>query len=78
LRKNDKNPEQSSFMSYLGLGLNIAITILIFVMIGYFVDKKFSTIPIFTITGSVAGFLTGMSTLYKTIKQVSHRKPLKQ
>lgn len=43
-------------------------------MIGYFVDKKFNTLPQGTILGGLAGFIFGMRTLFLTVKKVSSKK----
>ncbi|MBO8130598.1 MAG: AtpZ/AtpI family protein [Candidatus Marinimicrobia bacterium] len=72
--KKHLSKENINFIGYLGIGLNIAITIFIFVMIGYFVDKKFNTLPQGTILGGLAGFIFGMRTLFLTVKKVSSKK----
>ncbi|OGR51259.1 MAG: hypothetical protein A3I11_02355 [Elusimicrobia bacterium RIFCSPLOWO2_02_FULL_39_32] len=56
----------SSSLSYLGVGLELAGTILICFFIGYWLDKKFNCLPWLTLVGGFLGLFIG---LYQLISQ---------
>lgn len=42
-------------VQYIGIGLQLAVTILLGLFSGYFIDRKFGTVPWFTLTGTALG-----------------------
>ena len=54
-------------MKYLGVGLQLATTLLAGVFLGYFLDRKFETLPFCTLGGSALGFLAGFYGLFRQI-----------
>lgn len=56
------------YAPYLGLGIQLAATIVIMVFIGIWLDKKFNLSPVFTLVFSFLGIITGM---YHFIKSVT-------
>lgn len=52
---------------YLGLGVQLAATVLIMLFIGDWLDKKFNMSPVFTLIFALFGMFAGM---YNLIKQV--------
>jgi len=70
--KKDKNPLDSNlfkdYAPYLGLGVQLAATIVIMVFVGIWLDGKFNTSPYLTLLFSFLGILTGM---YHFIKSVT-------
>ncbi len=69
--KNDKQGEYKNLISeyapYLGLGLQLAVTVTAMVFLGIWLDNNFSTSPILTI---VCSFLGVFAALYNFIKTV--------
>lgn len=63
------NPPQSA--KYLGSGLQLTVTVLLGVGIGYWIDKKIQSLPWFTLIGSALGFFAG---LYLFLKEFSDQK----
>jgi F0F1-type ATP synthase assembly protein I len=69
--KKDKNQFNSDLFKdapYLGLGIQLAATIIIMVFAGIWLDGKFNTSPYLTLVFSFLGIFTGM---YHFIKSVT-------
>lgn len=52
---------------YLGLGLQLALTVVIMVFLGIWLDGKFNTKPILTVICAFLGIIIGMYTFIKTV-----------
>ncbi len=63
----DNNNSDNSWISYLGLGLQLAATVTIMVFIGVWLDGKFKTEPIFTVVFSFLGVISGLYNFIKTV-----------
>jgi F0F1-type ATP synthase assembly protein I len=59
-------------LRYAGLGIQLAATILVGVLLGQWVDRKAGTDGVFTILGALLGF---GGTLYSLIRELSRRDP---
>jgi len=70
--KKDKNSSDSNlfkdYAPYLGLGIQLAATIVLMVFVGIWLDGKFNTSPYLTLLFSFLGIFTGM---YHFIKSVT-------
>jgi F0F1-type ATP synthase assembly protein I len=70
--KKDKDPFNSNlykdYAPYLGLGIQLAATIVLMVFLGIWLDGKFDTSPYLTLVFSLLGIFTGM---YHFIKSVT-------
>ena len=62
-------PEGS--LAYLGIGLQLSGTILAGVFLGYFLDRKFGTLPWGTLIGSGLGLGTGF---YNLLSQLNNNQ----
>jgi ATP synthase protein I len=70
MKKDDKGEQKKIIVEYgpyLGLGLQLAITVVAMVFLGIWLDKKFATNPILTI---ICSFLGVFAALYNFIKTV--------
>jgi len=67
-------PESDS-VSYLGLGTGLAVTLLLAVGAGYWIDKRFGTTPVFVLVGAMFGLFAVFYHLYKAYKTVTGGKP---
>ncbi|MGH7703178.1 MAG: AtpZ/AtpI family protein [Gemmatimonadales bacterium] len=56
-------------MRYAGLGVQLTASILVFVFLGQWLDRKFSTGGLFTILGAFLGFGGTMWSLIRSLKQ---------
>jgi ATP synthase protein I len=52
---------------YLGLGMQLAITVTVMVFIGIWLDEKFELSPILTIVFSMFGVFAGMYNFIKSV-----------
>lgn len=58
---------------YLGLGMQLAFTIVAFTLGGYFLDRRFDTLPWLTIVGAIVGLVLLFAQLYRTVLDISRR-----
>jgi len=55
------------YTPYLGLGLQLAITVVVMVFLGLWLDGKFDTSPILTIICSALGVFAALYNFIKTV-----------
>ncbi len=53
--------------NYLGLGVQLAASVVIMVFVGIWLDEKFNTEPVLTIVCSLLGIFAGMYNFLKTV-----------
>ena len=58
---------------YLTLGLQLAITVVVFFFLGKYADDYFSTKPWLTIIGALFGCIGGLINFITTVKKISAR-----
>ena len=58
---------------YLTLGLQLAITVVLFFFLGKYADDYFSTKPWLTIIGALFGCIGGLINFIRTVKEISAR-----
>lgn len=72
-KENDKNDEKKliprELTALLGLGIQLAATVTIFVFLGIWLDGQFNSSPWATIICSFLGVITGMYHFIKTVIQ---------
>ena len=59
---------------YIGLGLQLAVTVTVSVFIGIWLDGKFDTKPTLTIIFAFFGVFAGMYTFIKSVLKASNEK----
>ena len=64
----------SKTMQYSGLGVQLALTILIFFLIGYWLDGVFDTKPILMLVFVFLGFFGGFYNFFLTIQDLSRKE----
>lgn len=57
--------EENSWTAYAQLGLELSVSVLIFIFAGYFLDNKLSTRPWFTLSGAFLGIVSVFYILWK-------------
>ena len=67
----------SKAVQYSGLGIQLTVTILVFLYIGIWLDKVFSTKVLFTLIFTFMGFGGGFYSFYLTVKQLTRKPELK-
>jgi ATP synthase protein I len=58
---------------YLGLGLELAATLLVFIFIGQYLDKRWDTEPWLFLVSAVLGFVIGFFNFFRTISRLTDR-----
>lgn len=58
---------------YLGLGVQLAASIVLMFFLGYWLDKKLGTSPVFTIIMSFLGGFAGIYNVIKTVLDINRR-----
>jgi len=58
---------------YLGLGLQLAVTIVAMVLLGSWLDKKFDSGYVFTLIGGIVGISAGIYNLVKTVNDLEKK-----
>ena len=59
---------------YVGLGLQLAVTVTVMVFIGIWLDGYFETKPILTVVFAFLGVFTGMYTFIKSVLKAGNDK----
>lgn len=62
---------------YLGLGLQLAVTIVAFVLLGSWLDNKFTQNYIFTLIAGMLGIGIGLYNLIRTVTYLEKRNKIK-
>jgi F0F1-type ATP synthase assembly protein I len=65
---------ESKTIQYSGLGVQLAVTILVFLFIGVWLDKIFNTKFVFTLIFTFVGFGGGFYSFYLTIKNLNEEE----
>jgi F0F1-type ATP synthase assembly protein I len=65
--KKEENDSGPGWVSYLGLGTQLAVTVTAMTFLGIWLDKKFNTAPILTIICSLFGVAAGIYNFIKTV-----------
>ena len=61
----------AGYQKYLSVGLQLSATLLLGFFTGYFLDRKFRTLPCLTLGGTALGFLTGF---YNLLSQLGKKQ----
>lgn len=64
----------SRAIQYSGLGITLAVTILVFFWVGRWLDGKFQTNVLFTLILSFIGFAAGFYSFYLNVKKLTEEE----
>ncbi len=59
---------------YSGLGLQLAVTVVIFWFIGKLIDDHYGTTPLWMIAGAMLGIVVGMYNFIKAVFEIGKKK----
>ncbi len=59
---------------YSGLGLQLAVTVVIFWFIGRLIDEHYGTAPLWMIVGAMLGIVVGMYNFIKSVLELGKKK----
>jgi len=71
---NDLNQTFKEVGPYLGIGVQLAATIILMVILGQWLDEKFEKKYLFTIIFAFWGIISGMYNLLRTLNYLEKRK----
>ncbi len=66
-----ENKDLKNGIKYASLGIEFASMILGLGLVGYYIDKKLNSSPLFLIIGMFFGFISGIYRLYRISKIIS-------
>ena len=66
-----ENKDLKNGRKYASLGIEFASMILGLGLVGYYIDKKLNSSPLFLIIGMFFGFISGIYRLYRISKIIS-------
>lgn len=69
-RKGDKREDFKIFYSLdlaVRLGFSIAIPLIIFILIGRFLDSYFNTFPVFILLGMIVGLASSIFEIFRSV-----------
>jgi F0F1-type ATP synthase assembly protein I len=70
---NDISKTLKEVGPYLGLGVQLAATLVVMIFIGDWLDKKFNTSPIYVLISGCLGIFIGMYNLIKTVTSLDKK-----
>ncbi len=59
---------------YLGLGVQLAASIVLMLLLGHWLDGKFNSYPVLTILGGFLGGFAGMYNVIKTVLELNKKQ----
>ena len=62
---------------FLGLGMQLAVAVLLFFLVGWWVDSRYDTGPYGMLVGSAVGITGGMIKFIRTVTGPGFRRPEK-
>ncbi len=78
MTEESQTPDRIATAKYFDLGFRFAVSILIGLGGGYWLDSKIHTTPLFLIIGLFMGLTSGFLTLYRTVYPVETKKSEKR
>lgn len=63
---------------FLTLGIQLAISVVAFFFVGYWVDQKYQTAPIGSLVGVVLGSLGGFVKFFKSVRRLTQKDESQQ
>lgn len=70
---NDRKPMYAEIGPFLGLGVQLAVTVVLMVLIGNWLDEKYHKAPLFLIIGACLGTFAGMYNLIKAVLDIEKK-----
>jgi F0F1-type ATP synthase assembly protein I len=79
-RQDDLPPGQAyrDAAPYLTLGIQLAVTVVIFFLIGWWLDTHNNTAPMFQLVGVLVGSVGGMIKFLKSVTEMSKKEETKK
>lgn len=78
LKKERPRSTLGQIGSYLSIGLELAVFLLVFIFLGRYLDSRLGTEPWLLLTGAAVGFFAGFYNLIKTLSRLSESEKKKE
>ncbi|MBM4159731.1 MAG: AtpZ/AtpI family protein [Ignavibacteria bacterium] len=62
------------FAPYLTLGFQLAAAVVAFFLVGWWLDTRFETAPLFELIGVVLGTIGGMTKFFRSVSKLTKEK----
>lgn len=69
--KQNKTKEFQKSMSVLSLGIELTIPIVVFALLGYWVDTEYNSQPTWMVVGLFVGLIVGSYNFWKIIRKLT-------
>ena len=76
--EGDEKTEASTVSTYAGAGLQFAVSLIVFVLIGDWADGKLGTTPLFLLIGVFGGGAASFYSMYRKLMAPHSEKPEKR
>ena len=63
---------------YLGLGIQFVISLVIFILLGYWLDKKLESSPLYILIGVFLGLFSGFFNLFRVVSRMDKKEENKR
>jgi F0F1-type ATP synthase assembly protein I len=70
----DKKKTSGSIFTYSTIGIQLAATVILFIVGGYKLDEHLNRSPVFTTIGAVVGMVIGFYHLIKQLKDIDRQE----
>ncbi len=71
--KENKARAYRDYASYLGLGIQLALAVIVFYFIGKWADGKFLTSPWFSLVGIMLGSIGGFISFFRKVNELVNK-----
>lgn len=68
------DPRLKTYLEYLTLGSEIAISLSAPILIGYWLDVKFEMMPVFTMSGVILGIILLIITMVRLVRKFDEKE----
>jgi F0F1-type ATP synthase assembly protein I len=65
--------DNKEYLRYSSVGIELVLFVLIFFGCGHWVDRKFGTLPVFSLVGGLIGIIAGFYVVFRTIASSDKR-----
>lgn len=72
-----KNEKIKDLIPYLNIGSEIAANLIVFTLIGYWLDDLWKMKPVLLLTGAIIGIMLSIYSIYKLIKKLDQKNSKK-
>ncbi len=69
----DRKPMYAEIGPFLGLGVQLAVTVVLMVLIGNWLDEKYHKAPLFLIIGACLGTFSGLYNLIRAVLEIEKK-----